>query len=71
MKRSRFTEERIVHAITQVDAGVPVQELCAFSAPHLVPREVETLLGTLLPRPPIRPEVQAWHDSAPRDRGER
>ncbi len=28
MKRSRFTEEQIVTAITQVEAGVPVQELC-------------------------------------------
>lgn len=28
MKRSRFTEEQIVHAITQVDAGVPVKDLC-------------------------------------------
>lgn len=28
MKRSRFTEEQIVTAITQVEAGVPIQDLC-------------------------------------------
>ena len=28
MKKSRFTEQQIVYAIKQVEAGVPVTELC-------------------------------------------
>ena len=28
MKRSKFSEEQIVYAIQQVDAGVPVRDLC-------------------------------------------
>ncbi len=28
MKKSRFTEKQIVYAITQVEAGVPIRELC-------------------------------------------
>ena len=35
-----------------------VEELCAFSAAHLVPREVETLLGKLLPHRPSATAVQ-------------
>lgn len=35
-----------------------VEELCAFSAAHLVPREVETLLGKMLPH---RPSATAIH----------
>jgi hypothetical protein len=35
-----------------------VEELCAFSGAHLVPREVETLLGKLLPHRPSATAVQ-------------
>ena len=28
MKKSRFTEQQIVYAIKQVEAGVPITELC-------------------------------------------
>ena len=28
MKKSKFTEEQIVYAIKQVEAGVPITELC-------------------------------------------
>ena len=35
-----------------------VEELCAFSAAHLVPREVETLLGKLLPHRPSATAIQ-------------
>jgi len=35
-----------------------VEELCAFSASHLVPREVETLLGKLLPHRPSATAIQ-------------
>lgn len=28
MKKSKFTEEQIVYAIKQVEAGVPIAELC-------------------------------------------
>ena len=28
MKKSRFTEQQIVYAIKQVEAGVPISELC-------------------------------------------
>jgi hypothetical protein len=35
-----------------------VEELCAFSAAHLVPREVETLLGKVLPHGPSATAVQ-------------
>jgi hypothetical protein len=35
-----------------------VEELCAFSAAHLVPREVETLLGKLLPHAPSATAIQ-------------
>lgn len=35
-----------------------IEELCAFSAAHLVPREVETLLGKLLPHRPSATAVQ-------------
>ncbi len=35
-----------------------VEELCAFSAAHLVPREVETLLGKMLPHRPSATAIQ-------------
>ncbi|MFO0981513.1 MAG: ISKra4 family transposase [Planctomycetota bacterium] len=35
-----------------------VEELCAFSVAHLVPREVETLLGKLLPHGPSATAIQ-------------
>ncbi len=35
-----------------------VEELCAFSAAHLVPREVETLLGKMLPHRPSATSIQ-------------
>lgn len=35
-----------------------VEELCAFSSAHLVPREVETLLGKLLPHRPSATAIQ-------------
>jgi hypothetical protein len=35
-----------------------VEEVCAFSAAHLVPREVETLLGKLLPHGPSATAIQ-------------
>ena len=28
MKKSRFTEQQIGHAVAQVEAGVPIQEVC-------------------------------------------
>ncbi len=28
MKRSRFTQEQIAHALAQAEAGVPIKELC-------------------------------------------
>ena len=28
MKKSRFTEEQVAHALAQAEAGVPVKELC-------------------------------------------
>lgn len=28
MRKSRFTEEQIAHALAQAEAGVPVKELC-------------------------------------------
>ena len=28
MKKSRFTQQQIVYAIKQVEAGVPISELC-------------------------------------------
>ncbi|MGD9765635.1 MAG: transposase, partial [Candidatus Binatia bacterium] len=28
MKKSKFTEEQVVYALKQAEAGVPIQELC-------------------------------------------
>jgi len=49
-----------------------VEEICAFSGAHLVPREVETLLGKLLPHRPSATAIQhvIQHVSAFAERAE-